>query len=229
LAQPLSVVLVVQDAAALLPACLASVAFADDVVVVDSGSSDGTAECAARHGARVVQRDWMGFGLQKQFAVGQARNDWVLCLDADERVSPELDRSMTIGEFNGAAALPADSAPAFASPLYWLYEMGQAALDPARAFADEAPETTLSPVIVIAPTPLGGAGVDADKLPGSAATVSRIAFAIASSMGVPAGRSSWRISTGKLRKKYTAMERRRSWSMSPRITTCGRHGRTSRR
>jgi len=43
---------------------------------------------------------------------------------------------MTIGEFNGAAALPADSAPAFASPLYWLYEMGQAALDPARAFAD---------------------------------------------------------------------------------------------
>jgi glycosyltransferase involved in cell wall biosynthesis len=94
LAQPLSVVLVVQDAAALLPACLASVAFADEIVVVDSGSNDGTAECAARHGARVVRHDWMGFGLQKQFAVGQARNDWVLCLDADERVSAELDRSI---------------------------------------------------------------------------------------------------------------------------------------
>jgi len=106
LAQPLSVVLVVQDAAALLPACLASVAFADDVVVVDSGSSDGTAECAARHGARVVQRDWMGFGLQKQFAVGQARNDWVLCLDADERVSPELDRSIR-------AALEAPVSPVY--------------------------------------------------------------------------------------------------------------------
>jgi len=106
LAQPLSVVLVVQDAAALLPACLASVAFADDVVVVDSGSSDGTAECAARHGARVVQRDWMGFGLQKQFAVGQARNDWVLCLDADERVSPELDRSIR-------AALDAPVSPVY--------------------------------------------------------------------------------------------------------------------
>ena len=106
MALPLSVVLVVQDAAALLPACLASVAFADDVVVVDSGSSDGTAECAARHGARVVQRDWMGFGLQKQFAVGQARNDWVLCLDADERVSPELDRSIR-------AALEAPVSPVY--------------------------------------------------------------------------------------------------------------------
>jgi glycosyltransferase involved in cell wall biosynthesis len=106
LALPLSVVLVVQDAAALLPACLASVAFADDVVVVDSGSSDGTAECAARHGARVVQRDWMGFGLQKQFAVAQARNDWVLCLDADERVSPELDRSIR-------AALEAPVSPVY--------------------------------------------------------------------------------------------------------------------
>ena len=106
MALPLSVVLVVQDAAALLPACLASVAFADDVVVVDSGSSDGTAECAARHGARVVRRDWMGFGLQKQFAVGQARNDWVLCLDADERVSPELDRSIR-------AALEAPVSPVY--------------------------------------------------------------------------------------------------------------------
>jgi len=106
LALPLSVVLVVQDAAALLPACLASVAFADDVVVVDSGSSDGTAECAARHGARVVQRDWMGFGLQKQFAVAQARNDWVLCLDADERVSPELDCSIR-------AALEAPASPVY--------------------------------------------------------------------------------------------------------------------
>ena len=106
MAQPLSVVLVVQDAAALLPACLASVAFADDVVVVDSGSSDGTAECAAQLGARVVRRDWMGFGLQKQFAVGQARNDWVLCLDADERVSPELDRSIR-------AALEAPVSPVY--------------------------------------------------------------------------------------------------------------------
>jgi glycosyltransferase involved in cell wall biosynthesis len=106
LAQPLSVVLVVHNAEAQLPACLASVPFADEVVVVDSGSSDGTAACAGQHGARVVQRDWMGFGLQKQFAVAQARNDWVLCLDADERVSPELERSIR-------AALEAPVAPVY--------------------------------------------------------------------------------------------------------------------
>ena len=91
---PLSVVLITQNAAAQLPECLASVAFADEVVVVDSGSSDGTAEVAARYGARVVAKEWLGFGLQKQFAVEQAAHDWVLCLDADERVSPELAASL---------------------------------------------------------------------------------------------------------------------------------------
>ena len=91
---PLSVVLITHNAAAELPQCLASVAFADDVVVVDSGSSDGTAELAAHYGARVVAKEWLGFGRQKQFAVEQAAHDWVLCLDADERVSPELAASV---------------------------------------------------------------------------------------------------------------------------------------
>ena len=91
---PLSVVLITQNAAAQLPECLASVAFADEVVVVDSGSSDGTAEVAARYGARVVAKEWLGFGLQKQFAVEQAAHDWVLCVDADDRVSPQLAASL---------------------------------------------------------------------------------------------------------------------------------------
>jgi glycosyltransferase involved in cell wall biosynthesis len=91
---PLSVVLITRNAAAQLPDCLASVAFADEVVVVDSGSTDGTAEVAQRLGARVVQKEWLGFGRQKQFAVEQAAHDWVLCLDADERVSPELAASL---------------------------------------------------------------------------------------------------------------------------------------
>jgi glycosyltransferase involved in cell wall biosynthesis len=91
---PLSVVLITRNAAAQLADCLASVAFADEVVVVDSGSSDGTAEVAQRLGARVVQKEWLGFGRQKQFAVDQAAHDWVLCLDADERVSPELAASL---------------------------------------------------------------------------------------------------------------------------------------
>ncbi len=90
----LSVVLITQNAAAQLPECLASVAFADEVLVVDSGSTDGTAAVAGRYGARVVTKEWLGFGRQKQFAVDQAANDWVLCLDADERVSPQLAASM---------------------------------------------------------------------------------------------------------------------------------------
>ena len=91
---PLSVVLIAQDAAHQLDACLASASFADEIVLVDSASSDGTVEIARNRGARVVQKEWLGFGRQKQFAVEQARHDWVLCLDADERVSPELRASI---------------------------------------------------------------------------------------------------------------------------------------
>jgi len=70
--------------------CLASLDFCDEVVVVDSHSSDRTRAIAAASGARVLERDWPGFGAQKEFAVRAAEHDWVLCLDADERVSPEL-------------------------------------------------------------------------------------------------------------------------------------------
>jgi glycosyltransferase involved in cell wall biosynthesis len=91
---PLSAVVIAQNAALQLPECLASVAFADETVVVDSGSSDATREIAARLGARVLEKEWLGYGRQKQFAVEQAAHDWVLCLDADERVSPELAASI---------------------------------------------------------------------------------------------------------------------------------------
>jgi len=87
---PLSVTLITRDAARQLADCLASVAFADEIVVVDSGSTDNTVELARRCGARVLQHKWLGFGPQKQFAVEAASHDWVLCVDADERVSPGL-------------------------------------------------------------------------------------------------------------------------------------------
>ena len=88
--QPLSVAIITLNAASQLEACLQSVRFAEEIVVVDSGSTDGTIALAERYGARVIQQDWLGFGPQKQFAVEAAQHDWVLCLDADERVTPAL-------------------------------------------------------------------------------------------------------------------------------------------
>jgi len=88
--QPLSVAIITLNAASQLEACLESVRFAEEIVVVDSGSNDGTQALAERYGARVIQQEWLGFGPQKQFAVQAAGHDWVLCLDADERVTPAL-------------------------------------------------------------------------------------------------------------------------------------------
>ncbi len=73
---------------------LASVTWADEVIVVDSGSADKTCEIAAAAGARVIKHDWPGFAQQKQFAAEQAQHDWIFSLDADERVSSELSNSI---------------------------------------------------------------------------------------------------------------------------------------
>jgi glycosyltransferase involved in cell wall biosynthesis len=87
----LSVIAIVRNEEEALPALLESIrGVADDVLVVDSGSTDRTVEIARAAGARVLHRDWTGFGAQRLFAVSQASSDWVLSLDADERLSPEL-------------------------------------------------------------------------------------------------------------------------------------------
>jgi len=80
---PLTVAIIALDAAAQLEPLLESVRFADEVLLVDSGSRDATCEIARRHGARVEFREWAGFGRQKQHAVAAAKHDWVLCLDVD--------------------------------------------------------------------------------------------------------------------------------------------------
>jgi glycosyltransferase involved in cell wall biosynthesis len=105
----LSLVVVAHDAGAQLADCLTSAAFAAEVIVVDSGSRDDTVELARRSGARVITQPWLGFGRQKNFAVAQAAHDWVLCLDADERVSPELERAAT--GFSAAGSRTAKATP----------------------------------------------------------------------------------------------------------------------
>lgn len=87
-----------------IDACLASLDFCDEIVVVDSGSTDGTAERAAALGARVLTRAFDGYRRQKDFAVQSARHDWVLCLDADERVTPALRQAITAARLQGFAA-----------------------------------------------------------------------------------------------------------------------------
>ncbi len=90
----LSAVLITRNSEAVLPACLQSCAWASEIVIVDSGSQDATLDIARRFNAKVVHQDWLGFGRQKQFAVSQASHDWVLCVDADERVSDALRASI---------------------------------------------------------------------------------------------------------------------------------------
>ena len=90
----LSVVIIAKNAALQIGACIDTVGFADDVLVVDSGSEDETRAIAEVKGCRVIEKDWLGFGQQKQFAVTQAKHDWVLCVDVDERVTAELEGSI---------------------------------------------------------------------------------------------------------------------------------------
>lgn len=91
----LSVIIITKNESKHILGCLESVAFADEIVVVDSGSTDNTVELARGFGARVeVTPDWPGFGKQKNRALDLARGDWVLSIDADERVTPELAKEI---------------------------------------------------------------------------------------------------------------------------------------
>ncbi|MGQ7792688.1 glycosyltransferase family 2 protein [Faunimonas sp. B44] len=87
----LSIFLITRNEADRLGATLAAVrGLSDDLVVVDSGSTDDTVAVAERYGARVIRHDWTGYGPQKRFAEEQCRHDWLLNLDADEIVQPDL-------------------------------------------------------------------------------------------------------------------------------------------
>ncbi|MGI6246278.1 MAG: glycosyltransferase family 2 protein [Pseudochelatococcus sp.] len=88
---PLSIFIITRNEADRIGRTIAAVAgLSDDIVVVDSGSTDGTPEIAARLGARVIHNDWPGYGPQKRFAEDQCRHAWLLNIDADELVPPDL-------------------------------------------------------------------------------------------------------------------------------------------
>ncbi|HET6907392.1 MAG TPA: glycosyltransferase family 2 protein [Rhodanobacteraceae bacterium] len=99
----LSACIITLNEADRIGACITSLAFCDEIVLVDSGSTDGTREIASDAGARVVENAFEGYRAQKDFAVKQARNDWVLCLDADERVTPQLRASIEAARDGGFA------------------------------------------------------------------------------------------------------------------------------
>ncbi|MBD8874620.1 glycosyltransferase family 2 protein [Rhodanobacter sp. DHB23] len=87
---PLTLAVIARNEAAVIARCLDSVPFAAEKLVVDSGSDDDTVAIAQAHGARVVHQDWLGFGPQRNFATTLCSHDWILVLDADEWLSPEL-------------------------------------------------------------------------------------------------------------------------------------------
>lgn len=102
---PLSVCIITRNEDEHITACLQSVRWADEVIVIDSLSDDRTVELARRIADKVVQHSWHGINAQRQFALGLARHPWVLALDADERVSPELEREIGLLFQSGEPAI----------------------------------------------------------------------------------------------------------------------------
>jgi glycosyltransferase involved in cell wall biosynthesis len=114
----LTAVVIALNEEAHLPACLASLDWVDELVVVDAGSTDRTQEIARHAGARLFMNPWPGYGPQKNFAFEQARGEWVLIVDADERVSPALRDE--IRELLQGARPPACDAYDVPRRNYWL-------------------------------------------------------------------------------------------------------------
>ncbi len=100
----LSAVILARDEEDRIAACLRAVAFADEVLVLDSGSTDGTVAIAEACGARVIRADWPGYVAQKNRALAEARGDWILSVDADEVVDAELATSIRAATREGSPA-----------------------------------------------------------------------------------------------------------------------------
>jgi len=111
----LSVIIITKNEALNLQSCLDSVKFANEWIIVDSGSTDGTLDIARAAGATVIETtDWPGFGPQKNRALGAAQGDWILSLDADERI-PEALRDEIMAVIGSTGAAPAYELPRLSS------------------------------------------------------------------------------------------------------------------
>jgi glycosyltransferase involved in cell wall biosynthesis len=101
----ISVVIITKNEEANIRRCIESIKWADEIVIVDSGSTDGTLDICREYGCRIIEREWEGYAAQKNFAIEQTTGDWVLSLDADEEVTPELaDEIRQAVESGGADA-----------------------------------------------------------------------------------------------------------------------------
>ena len=112
--QKLSVTIITKNEEAAIVACLESIAWADEIIVVDSGSTDKTIEICKAHGAKAhIANEWPGFGPQKNLALSLASHDWVLSIDADERVSSnlrdEIQQVLSLNLQNTAFRIPRSS------------------------------------------------------------------------------------------------------------------------
>ena len=117
----ISACIITRDEEDRLPDCLTSLDWCDEILVVDSHSTDRTREVAALHGARVIERDWPGHVGQKEFAVREASHDWVFCIDADERVSKELAEAIQARRRAGFGGVAGFSVPRLSSYLgHWI-------------------------------------------------------------------------------------------------------------
>ena len=96
----ISVTIITKDEEQLIEDCLQSVGWADEIIVVDSGSKDNTLQIARNYTGSIFFNKWNGFAAQKEYALGLAKNDWVLSIDADERVSNKLKNEIENNDFS---------------------------------------------------------------------------------------------------------------------------------
>ena len=106
---PISVAIITKNEEDRISACVEGLSFADEIVVVDSGSVDDTVHIARSAGCRVTTEKWRGYAGQKQFAVDQCRNDWVIILDADEQIPRETSKQLSNMPLHAAQSITAYS------------------------------------------------------------------------------------------------------------------------